>query len=267
MDFVNEGKFEEERKRRQAEWERVRKPEDPVEAPAEVFDNRSLYDRLKEQHEIKKKDFEDSFALKNQVRGIDDDEAKFLSECDAARLQKEREIRLEEKKEIEEIKKATTSNSVPEAIPKINLSLPSHKKENKQAELLSSVVLTKRKSQPTSAASALLKTNVLPKSVTSLSSKDKEVSDESSSSDEEEDNQTASKRQKPDEEESTKKATSSTKSVIVAGILPGIGDYGSGSSSESDSSSDDDDDDDQLNTSEIIGREAESNSAASKLSK
>jgi len=30
MDFVNEGKFEEEQKRRQAEWERVRKPEDPV---------------------------------------------------------------------------------------------------------------------------------------------------------------------------------------------------------------------------------------------
>lgn len=118
-------------------------------------------------------------------------------------------------------------------------------------------------SQPTSAASALLKTNVLPKSVTSLSSKDKEV-ESSSSDEEEEDNETASKRQKPDDEESTKKAT---KSVIVAGILPGIGDYGSGSSSESDSSSDDDDDDEQLNTSEIIGREAESNSAASKLSK
>jgi hypothetical protein len=30
MDFVNEGKLDEERKRRQAEWERVRKQEDPV---------------------------------------------------------------------------------------------------------------------------------------------------------------------------------------------------------------------------------------------
>ena len=85
MDFVNEGKLDEERKRRQAEWERVRKPEDPIgvdliyydlsfeqhhwwlyliiEAPAEVFDGRSLYDRLKEQHEIKKKEFEGTFAL------------------------------------------------------------------------------------------------------------------------------------------------------------------------------------------------------------
>lgn len=61
--FVAEGKLEEEHKRRQAEWERVRKPSDPIEAPAEMFDNRTLYDRLKEQHEFKKKQFEDQFAL------------------------------------------------------------------------------------------------------------------------------------------------------------------------------------------------------------
>jgi hypothetical protein len=30
MDFVNEGKLDEEIKRRQAEWERVRKKDDPV---------------------------------------------------------------------------------------------------------------------------------------------------------------------------------------------------------------------------------------------
>ena len=61
--FVTEDKIEEERKRRQAEWERVRKPSDPIEAPADTFDNRTLYDKLKEQHEIKKKTFEDQFAL------------------------------------------------------------------------------------------------------------------------------------------------------------------------------------------------------------
>ena len=63
--FVGEGKVDEENKRRQAEWERVRKPSDPVEAPAEVFDNRTLYDKLKEQHEIKKKSFEDQYAMSN----------------------------------------------------------------------------------------------------------------------------------------------------------------------------------------------------------
>jgi hypothetical protein len=63
MDFISEDKIDEERKLRQAEWERVRKPSDPVEAPAEVFDNRTLYDKLKEQHDIKKKDFEDQHAM------------------------------------------------------------------------------------------------------------------------------------------------------------------------------------------------------------
>ncbi len=87
MDFVNEGKLEEEKQRRQAEWDRVRKPEDPVgewhhlevktrlnnhknskftfipEAPDEYFDNRSLYDRLREQHEKKKSEFEGQYSL------------------------------------------------------------------------------------------------------------------------------------------------------------------------------------------------------------
>ena len=63
--FEAEGKLDEDRKRRQAEWERVRKPSDPVEAPADVFDNRTLYDKLKEQHEIKKKEFEDQHAMSN----------------------------------------------------------------------------------------------------------------------------------------------------------------------------------------------------------
>jgi hypothetical protein len=33
------------------------------EAPPEVFDNRTLYDRLKEQHEIKKAEFENEHSI------------------------------------------------------------------------------------------------------------------------------------------------------------------------------------------------------------
>ena len=97
-----------------------------VEAPPEVFDNRTLYDKLKEQHEIKKKEFEETYSLsqiktinnlkssiisyndidliENQVRGVDSDEVQFLNEIDRARLEKEREIRLQERKELEEVK-------------------------------------------------------------------------------------------------------------------------------------------------------------------
>ena len=63
MNFITEDSIEEERKKRQTEWEKVRKPSDPVEAPTDNFDNRTLYDKLKEQHEIKKRDFEDQFAF------------------------------------------------------------------------------------------------------------------------------------------------------------------------------------------------------------
>lgn len=41
--------------------------------------------------------------------------------------------------------KATASNVPSADIPKINLSLPLHKKENKQAGLLSSAIVSKRK--------------------------------------------------------------------------------------------------------------------------
>ncbi len=79
--FLTEEQIEIERQRRQADWERVRSSNDPIgisyflsswciftrilyviEAPAEVFDNRSLYEKLKVQHDAKKKEFEDTWA-------------------------------------------------------------------------------------------------------------------------------------------------------------------------------------------------------------
>jgi hypothetical protein len=66
---------------------------------------------------------------------------------DEIRMKKEKEIQLEEKKELEEVKKAKSlsGSAIAANVPKITLSLPSHKKENKQAGLLSSVVVSKRK--------------------------------------------------------------------------------------------------------------------------
>ena len=37
-----------------------------IEAPPEVFDSRSLYEKLKVQHDAKKKEFEDTWAASNQ---------------------------------------------------------------------------------------------------------------------------------------------------------------------------------------------------------
>ncbi|OXB58504.1 hypothetical protein ASZ78_009069 [Callipepla squamata] len=61
--FVSEAELEERRKRRQEEWEKVRKPEDPEECPEEAYDPRSLYERLQEQRERKQQEFEEQFKF------------------------------------------------------------------------------------------------------------------------------------------------------------------------------------------------------------
>uniref|UniRef100_A0A8C4R8I4 Proteasome activator subunit 3 interacting protein 1 n=1 Tax=Eptatretus burgeri TaxID=7764 RepID=A0A8C4R8I4_EPTBU len=94
--FVTEGELEEKRRKRQEEWERVRKPEDPLEQPEEVYDPRSLFEKLQEQKERKQAEFEEPLKFKNQVRGLEEDEAGFLSGVEAHREATERARRHEE---------------------------------------------------------------------------------------------------------------------------------------------------------------------------
>ncbi|CAF1349917.1 unnamed protein product [Rotaria sordida] len=102
--FLTEEQIEIERQRRQADWERVRSAADPIEAPAEVFDSRSLYEKLKVQHDTKKKEYEDMWAAKNSIRGLDEDETDFLTRLDHAKIEKQRELKRMEQEEIEELK-------------------------------------------------------------------------------------------------------------------------------------------------------------------
>ncbi|KAM8861652.1 PSME3-interacting protein isoform 2-T2 [Synchiropus picturatus] len=98
--FVSQSELDERRKKRQEEWEKVRKPEDPTEAPEEVYDPRSLYERLKEQKDKKQEEFEEQFKFKNMVRGLDDDETSFLDEVSRQQSLVEKQRREEEKKEL-----------------------------------------------------------------------------------------------------------------------------------------------------------------------
>ncbi|CAI5796489.1 Hypothetical predicted protein [Podarcis lilfordi] len=67
--FVSEVEIEELRKRRQEEWENVWKSEDPED-----------YERLQERNDKKQQEFEEQFKFKNMVRGLDEEETKFLDE-------------------------------------------------------------------------------------------------------------------------------------------------------------------------------------------
>ncbi|KAM6223441.1 PSME3-interacting protein [Rhynchocyon petersi] len=100
--FVSEAELDERRKRRQEEWEKVRKPEDPEECPEEAYDPRSLYERLQEQKDRKQQEYEEQFKFKNMVRGLDEDETNFLDEVSRQQELIEKQRREEELQELKE---------------------------------------------------------------------------------------------------------------------------------------------------------------------
>ncbi|XP_019361429.1 PREDICTED: protein FAM192A isoform X2 [Gavialis gangeticus] len=110
--FVSESELDERRKRRQEEWEKVRKPEDPKE---------------------------------NMVRGLDEDETNFLDEVSRQQELIEKQRREEELKELNEYRSTLTKVGV-SADPKkeAEKKLPMKSMENKnkfsQAKLLAGAV-------------------------------------------------------------------------------------------------------------------------------
>ncbi|NWV00153.1 F192A protein, partial [Upupa epops] len=125
--FVSESELEERRKRRQEEWEKVRKPEDPKECPEEAYDPRSLYERLQEQREKKQQEFEEQFKFKNMVRGLDEDETHFLDEVSRQQELLEKQRREEELKELNEYRISFAFN-----LTKVGVSMDSKKETEKK---------------------------------------------------------------------------------------------------------------------------------------
>ncbi|XP_077041303.1 PSME3-interacting protein isoform X1 [Agelaius phoeniceus] len=143
--FVSEAELEERRKRRQEEWEKVRKPEDPKECPEEAYDPRSLYERLQEQREKKQQEFEEQFKFKNMVRGLDEDETHFLDEVSRQQELLEKQRREEELKELNEYRISLTKVGVsmdPKKETEKKLPMKSVENKNKfsQAKLLAGAV-------------------------------------------------------------------------------------------------------------------------------
>ncbi|XP_037308231.1 PSME3-interacting protein isoform X2 [Pungitius pungitius] len=98
--FVSESELDEKRKKRQEEWEKVRKPDDPEEAPEEAYDSRSLFERLQEQKDKKQEEYDEQFKFRNMVRGLDEEETSFLDEVSRQQCLVEKQRRDEEKQEL-----------------------------------------------------------------------------------------------------------------------------------------------------------------------
>uniref|UniRef100_A0A3B4Y4L5 Proteasome activator subunit 3 interacting protein 1 n=1 Tax=Seriola lalandi dorsalis TaxID=1841481 RepID=A0A3B4Y4L5_SERLL len=150
--FVSESELDERRKKRQEEWEKVRKPDDPEEAPEEEYDPRSLFERLQEQKDKKQEEYEEQFKFRNMVRGLDEDESSFLDEVSRQQSLVEKQRRDEEKQELLEYRSALVkqasaeSRKEPEkkAAPKGSEQRTSHLS---QAHLLAGAVKRRSSSQ------------------------------------------------------------------------------------------------------------------------
>jgi len=152
--FETETEIEDKKKRRQEEWEKVRKPDDPEEAPEVEYDPRSLFERLQEQKDKKQEDYDEQFKFKNMVKGLDEDETNFLDEVSRQQSLVEKQRRDEEQQELREyrsalVKLATNDNrKEPDRKAGAKPTEPQRTSHLSQAHLLAGAV--KRRSSSTS---------------------------------------------------------------------------------------------------------------------
>ncbi|XP_045893085.1 PSME3-interacting protein isoform X2 [Micropterus dolomieu] len=245
--FVSEAELEEKRKKRQEEWEKVRKPDDPEDAPEEAYDPRSLFERLQEQKDKKQDEYEEQFKFRNMVRGLNEDESSFLDEVSRQQCLVEKQRRDEEKQELLEyrsalVKKASTeSRKEPEkkAAPK-HSGVEQRTSHLSQAHLLAGAV--KRRSSSQSSDSSKKQKVEITTTATTTGNGDRHTEQENGAgggAGRAEDQQTA-----PGLTAKTPSASLSTgqgvlhlpSAAVCVGVLPGLCVYSG--SSDSDSSSD-----------------------------
>ncbi|GFY49108.1 PSME3-interacting protein [Trichonephila inaurata madagascariensis] len=212
--FITESEIEEIKKKRQEEWEKVRKHDDPEEAPEEEYDPRSLFDRLQEQKDLKQSELEESRRLKNLIKGLDDDEVAFLELVDQTKMQMETRLWEEEKKEIQEFRRAVSTLSEEEEEAKLQqirrtLNLPSSG--------------SSKKSQQNLLVGALKR-----KASSAFSPEKKEDSDAGKEE---------SVIKNESDEPENKRSAQTVNTISCLGILPGLNAYNS-DSSDSENSSD-----------------------------
>jgi len=225
INFISEDTLEEKRKKRQEDWEKVRKESDPEEVPEEAVDRRTLYDRLQEQKMAKEAEKEEASKMRNMVQGLKKDETDFLDFVATRQLKHDREREMEEERLLREVSEARVKLMAEETnfSPGENSKSASTKtligaaKRTNQTALLAGVV---KRSRPSTSddkdgEGALRRV--------SSSSKDKE--DDSKDRDDD-------SKDRDDNAKSVKDEVGNGVARVV-GVLPGIGEYTDSSGSES----------------------------------
>ncbi|CAG9862109.1 unnamed protein product [Phyllotreta striolata] len=212
--FITESEVAEIRKRRQEEWEKVRKADDPIIRPEEPSDNRSLFERLQEQKQKKDLEYEEAHKLKNMIKGLDDDEIEFLDLVDRKKTEADRRKELEEEQELLDYRN------------RVSILQEKSLDERLQAEI---VVNKTRKDKQTNSQQKLMKGVVIKKS----ESQKRKLS-------ESENDHSPTKRSSVEasEEKPMRNQAAPDTGLKCIAILPGIGCYDDSSSDDDSSESD-----------------------------
>ncbi|KAF4521569.1 hypothetical protein B566_EDAN001289 [Ephemera danica] len=259
--FISEVEIEEKKRIRQEEWDKVRKPDDPLapangeqlstymckntvftEAPEEKYDPRSLYDRLQEQKQKKDIEYEEAHKLKNMIKGLDDDEVDFLDLVDRSKMEAERRKYAEEAQEMEDFRSAVASLQERSLQERINNEVKKQPQlasaagssgggsKSSQQRLLSGAVKRKSTADASSVPESK-KTFTEAKGVSETQCSQEAKTDEVNGINT---NVSAEKRKRSDDEQEP--TTEGTMRCI--GILPGMGHYHDSSDSEHSSNTD-----------------------------
>lgn len=250
LKFVSEAEIEEKRKKRQEEWEKVRQPHQPLEAPEEAVETRSLYEQLQAQKEAKQLEYDEQHRLKNQIHGLDKEEVEFLDFVHDRQQEIEKERHVEEMSALQELhnsvsgESAATANISETGEKLASTKVSTTKKRPSQAELLAGAVKRKRSDgdssgdQPTESSEPHGSDAVVPATSVSSNAASQDPSDETGTS-----------------------AASAIGVATVVGILPGLGDYTD--SDRSDTSSSDSEIDMDVFRREVLAKHGQDSAATS----
>ncbi|XP_015510535.1 PSME3-interacting protein isoform X1 [Neodiprion lecontei] len=254
--FISEAEITELRKARQEEWDRVRSADQPLEAPEEPYDPRSLYERLQEQKGKRDMEYEEAHKLKNMIKGLDDDEVEFLDLVDRTKLEEERKKNLEEEKEMRDFKAAVASlheKSLDERLKQelkkpqtTNKNMSSGSGRNSQLRLLAGAVVKRTEKQPSGSddttKGSKRKLSEIEENGDVTVPKLKECSmhavQTAETSGEKVNETKFATKTLTDVEEVLEKATKMAGGMKCIGILPGLGSYQHSSDSEASSDTD-----------------------------
>ncbi|KAK9711090.1 FAM192A/Fyv6, N-terminal domain [Popillia japonica] len=235
--FITESEALEVRRKRQEEWEKVRKADDPLERPEETFDHRSLFERLQEQKQKRDLEYEEAHKLKNMIKGLDDDEIEFLDLVDRTKLAADRKKTIEEEIELNDYRNRVASLQEKNLDQKLQLEINTLKPKlisnnrMSQTKLLKGVVVKKTGGRKRKSSEMEDKEDSNDKNKEPVNVGDSNIS--SVDSGEEKNSATG----KGDSETSKKNPKVSNAGLTCIGILPGLGCYDD-SSSEVSSDSD-----------------------------